>query len=84
MSDYIPYQEEWEVEVLKLSKINIVKLMRNIGVERDELQQENQRLKDALDEIIKQINSLGYYDLGKACESLESIKQIAQKAKEEK
>jgi len=46
------------------------------------LEQENQKLKDALEEIINQINSLGYYDLGKACEALESIKQIAQKAGE--
>jgi len=75
MSEYIPYQKEWEKEILKLSKIQIVELMRNVCMERDKLEQENQRLKDVLEEIIIYASENTHEGIMKALE-------IAQKARE--
>lgn len=37
---YIPYGEEWEKELLKVKKKDIIKMLKDVCLERDELQEE--------------------------------------------
>ena len=47
----------------------------------DEWRNECNRLKEAIDNILKQIKD-GYYDLHNACDDLETIQAIAKSARE--
>ena len=46
-------------------------------------EKEIKRLENIIKNIKSKINKNGYYDLSKACEDLENILEIAQKAKEQ-
>lgn len=53
---YIPYGEQWEKELLRIRKKEIIKMFRDVCLERDELQ----------DELYDSINgSLGNIKAGK-------------------
>lgn len=42
---YIPYGAEWELAIMKLSKKDIVNMVRRVCIERDKLEEENKELK---------------------------------------
>lgn len=43
--DYTPYSDEWRKEMMKAPKVFLIELVAVNGRERDELKQENQRLR---------------------------------------
>jgi hypothetical protein len=45
--NYIPFGEEWKNELMKLPKIMIINMYRNVCLEMDELKQMYQQAEDA-------------------------------------
>lgn len=42
---YIPYGAEWELAIMKLTKKELVDMIRRVCTERDKLEEENKELK---------------------------------------
>lgn len=51
---YIPYGAEWELALMKMTKKELVAMIRRVCIERDKLEEENKELEERRDELIKE------------------------------
>lgn len=42
---YIQYGAEWELAIMKLTKKELVDMVRRVCIQRDEIEEENKKLK---------------------------------------
>lgn len=49
---YIQYGAEWELAMMKLTKKELVDMVRRVCKERDKLEEENKELEERRDELI--------------------------------
>lgn len=55
IKDYVPYGPEWEKEVMKMSKVHIINMLRNALTSNDDayMQGYSEATKEACEEIAK-------------------------------
>lgn len=49
---YIPYGAEWELAMMKLTKKELVDIVRRVCTQRDKIEEENKELEDRRDELL--------------------------------
>lgn len=49
---YIQYGAEWELAMMKLTKKELVDMVRRVCKERDKLEEENKELEERRDELL--------------------------------
>ena len=54
---YVQYGEGWEIIMMKLTKKELVDMVRRICIERDKLKEENKELEDRRDELLVESGS---------------------------
>ena len=49
---YITYGAEWELALMKMTKKELVDMIRRVCLERDKLEEENKKLEERRDELL--------------------------------
>ena len=49
---YITYGAEWQLALMKMTKKELVDMIRRVCLERDKLEEENKKLEERRDELL--------------------------------